>query len=122
MPHPRVTMGLQPGEAVAPMPCLCLEFLPHQPSLALSSINLRFSLLHRCSFYIFTGAELLIKSRLVFSLLPPLSICCRRGIQEQRVGEALLWERKGWVQAWMSPQITHGGHDSSQAPVRLWVP
>lgn len=105
VPCPHVTTGLQPAEAVVPVPCLCLEFLPHQPSLALSSVNLRFPILHSCSFYIFAGAEILIKSRLVFSQLPPPSMSCHHEIQELRVGEALLWERKGLVQAWMSPQV-----------------
>lgn len=94
MPRPCVTTGLQPGEALVPVLCLCLEFLPHQSSLALSSVNLRFPPLHSCSFYIFTGTELLIKSRLVFSWLPPPSVCCHHGIQDLRVREALLWERK----------------------------
>lgn len=47
---PRATAWLQPGKVALPMPCMCLEFPPPQPSVAFSSINLILPNLPSCCF------------------------------------------------------------------------
>lgn len=49
--HPRASAWLQPGGAASPVPRVCLELSPRQPSVALSSINLILPVLHSCFFF-----------------------------------------------------------------------
>lgn len=51
--HPRASAWLQPGGAASPVPRVCLELSPRQPSVALSSINLILPVLHSCFFFFF---------------------------------------------------------------------
>lgn len=47
----RAAAWLQPGKAALSVPCVCLEFSPHQPSVALSSVNLILPNLHSRFFF-----------------------------------------------------------------------
>lgn len=51
--RPHAAAWLQPGRAALPVPCVCLEFLPHQPSVALSSVNLILPDLHSRFFFLY---------------------------------------------------------------------